>query len=332
MGSRTCSDSAESPGDPAKTSNNSENTYPPCDQSEGESHGRDAHVTDSLDLGEPQDAIWIFQQAAQANLNSANRRGATAHLAEGQELLITGDLHDNGVNLLRILKRADLQRGADRHLVLHEIVHGPNFVSGCDLSIRTLARIAVLKLQNPDQVHLMLGNHELAQLGGGGISKDGVDVVKAFNEGAYFIYGEQAEAVLSAMQIFIRSFLLAVRCPNDILCCHSVPSPRKLDQFDHTVIDRVPTVDDLMARGHAHDMVWGRNHTPETAAELARRWSTNLFVMGHQPAEMGYVVETPTMLVIASDHEHGMVLPINTSKSYDMDNLVENLVPLASVV
>ncbi len=284
-----------------------------------------------LDLTDARVVIDLFERAAAANLDAEHRQGATAHLPPRHELLMTGDLHDHGQNLLRICTLAALDKGPHRHVVLHEVVHGPSLVNGRDLSIRTLARIAALKLQYPQQVHILQSNHELAQLGGKGITKDGVDVVKAYNDGVSFIYDDDAPAVLEAMCTYIRSLLLAVRLPNGIICCHSVPSPRVMSRFDHTVIDRVPTENDLKRQGAGYEMVWGRNHTPDSADDLAARWSVKLFIMGHQPADMGYVMETRNMLVLASDHAHGMVLPLGTSRDYEMDDLIELMLPLASV-
>ena len=285
-----------------------------------------------LDLQDPLVIADLFERASEANLDSRRREGATVHLPGRQKVLMTGDLHDHGLNLQRILKLADLYASDKHNLVLHEIIHGPGFVNGRDLSVRTLARVAALKLQYPEQVHLLQANHELAQLGGEGISKDGLNVVKAFDDGIDFLYDDQAETVREAMLKFIRSLLLAVRLANGIFCSHSVPSPRALDGFDFSVLYRVPTDEDLAPRGSAYKMVWGRNHTPESAEILSEHWEADLFVMGHQPADMGYVIETLTMLVLASDHSHGMVLPLNSSGRYDMDRLIEAMVPLASVV
>ena len=285
-----------------------------------------------LDLRDPQVVVNLFDQAAEANLKAKRREGATVTLPARHHVLMTGDIHDHGLNLQRIVKMAALHEAKNRHVILHEIVHGPHFVNGRDLSVRTLARVATLKLQYPDQVHLMQANHELSQLGGEGISKDGINVVQAFDDGLEFLFVEGAGAVREAMLRFIRSLLLVVRLPNGIFCSHSVPSPRMLENFDFDVINRVPTDADLAPRGAGYNMVWGRNHTPASAELVSGKWDAELFVMGHQPAEMGYVIETRTMLVLASDHAHGMVLPLDTSRRYDMDKLVEQLTPLASVV
>jgi hypothetical protein len=46
---------------------------------------------------------------------------------------------------------------------------------------------------------------------------------------------------------------------------------------------------------------------------------------------MGYEMMTKTLMILASNHDHGMVLPIDLSKRYDMDKLVESLIPLAAL-
>lgn len=245
---------------------------------------------------------------------------------------MTGDLHDHGLNLQRLLKLASLSSGPDRHLILHEIIHGPYQVNRRDMSVRTLARVAALKIHYPEQVHLLQANHELAQLDGGGVSKNGVSVVEAFDRSVDFIYGDQAEDVRDVMGEFIRSLLLAVKCPNGVFCSHSLPAPRQLEGFDPAVIYRVPTDADLKIGGSGYKMVWGRNHNQELADHLAKIWGVRLFVMGHQPCEMGYEIEGDSMLILASDHEHGMALPIDLTRQYDLKELVEEIVPLASVV
>ena len=283
-----------------------------------------------LDLNDPEVVAKLFRLAAAANLDSSNRQGGIAELPNRGRLLMTGDLHDHLPNFRRILKLARLDQSA-HHLILHEIVHGPNRVNGCDLSIRLLARVASLKHRYPDQVLLLQSNHELAQLSGERILKQGVDVVEAFDAGLEFIYRSEAVVVRRALDQYLRSLLLGVRCSNGIMCCHSLPSPRKLHDFDPHVLKRMPTDQDLAPSGSVHLMVWGRKHNQQVADELGRIWNARVFVMGHQMAEMGFDLEADSMLVINSDHEHGVALPIDLERSYRRDELVERIIPLASV-
>lgn len=273
----------------------------------------------------------LFKRCTAANLDSPLRKGATIHLPEHGRVTIPGDLHDNAINLERILKLAALHESPDHHLVLHELIHGKNRVNGRDFSVRMLARAAAIKLQFPNQVHIVQANHELAQIAGEGIMKGGISVVQSFNEGVEYIYGEGAPAVQEAMSAFIRSFPLAVRCPHGIFFSHSLPSPRKLPNFDDTVIDRVPTEEDLQFGGSAYLMVWGRDHDHVLAEELADAWGVKTFVMGHQPAESGYFVEADCMLVLASDHLWGVALQVALDRDYTLDELQKGIVPLSQV-
>src|SRR5947199_166058 len=79
------------------------------------------------------------------------------------------------------------------------------------------------------------------------------------------IHGDQAGNVRAAVERFIRSLILAVRCENGVFCSHSLPSVSKLDTFDISILDRVPTETDLKSGGAAYEMVWGRNHTQQLA-------------------------------------------------------------------
>ncbi|MFW6059980.1 MAG: metallophosphoesterase [Phycisphaeraceae bacterium] len=285
-----------------------------------------------LNLENPEVAIDLLQRGATAMLNHRRRAGSVVDLPTRGRVLMTGDLHDHGLNLQRIIQLAALHESRANHLILHEIIHGPARVNDRDLSVRTLLRIAALLLEYPGQVLLMMGNHELAQYGGEGIIKAGSSVVESFDAGLEFLYHERHEDVRAALHGFIAAMLLAVRCPNGVFCSHSLPGPRKLEKFDPSVIDRVPTPDDLAMGGSAYLLVWGRRHTQKLADELAAAWKTKLFVMGHQPTEMGYELEGETMLVLNSDHEHGVALPIDLGREYTRDELVEAIVPLNSVV
>lgn len=284
-----------------------------------------------INLQDPDSAIRLFERAAAANIASSSRQGSCIHLGGKGRLLMTGDLHDHTNNLLKILKLSGIHRDPSSHVVLHEMIHGPHRINGCDLSVRTLGRVAAIKCQFPGQVHLLQSNHELAQLMGQSISKDGVSVIGAFDDGIDFIYGDRSEDVRRAVKAFIRSYPLAIQCENRLFCSHSLPAPRRLAGFDPDVIHREMTDADLSSGGSAHMMVWGRNHDDDLAVHLGQAWDTDLFVTGHQPAEMGYATEGTRILILASDHEHGVALPIDLSRRYTLGDLKQQLVPLASI-
>ena len=284
-----------------------------------------------LDMRNPELIVDLFNKAAELNRTSKLLKGSTVHLPGAGNLVMTGDLHDHGPNLNRVLNLAKIHESPDNHVILHEVIHGESFVNNCDLSVRMLAKIAALKVAFPDQVHLLQSNHELAQYRGDGILKGNVSVVKAFDDGLDYIYSDNAEMVRKAVRAFIRTYPLAVRAPRGILFIHSLPGQRQMEKFDPGILDRELTDADLEPGGNGYVLVWGRYQSQELCDKLAAAWDVNLFVCGHQPAEMGYEMMTRTLMILASNHEHGMALPLDLSKKYDMDKLVELLVPLAAM-
>jgi hypothetical protein len=274
--------------------------------------------------------IDLLGRAAEANLRSPMRHGSTVDLPDRGRLVMSGDLHDNSRNYRRLVNLAALDKG-NHYLILHELIHGGHLVNGRDMSARLLFQAAALKVRYPEQVHILQSNHELAQVRGEDILKAGGSVIQAFGEGLEFMFGDEAAGVHGALARFVLSLPLAVRCPRGILCSHSLPSMRHLETFDPEVLKRTPTDADLAPGGSAYQMVWGRSHQEALAQRLGKAWGVRLFVTGHQPAEMGHEVESASILVLASDHEHGVALPIELSRDYTMDELVEALVPLGAV-
>ncbi len=283
------------------------------------------------DLRDPDAVADLFIQAAKANLDTHGLSGSVVDLGDRGRLLMTGDLHDHTQNYQRIRKLAQLGSDSANRLILHEVIHGLDLVNGLDLSVRMLANVAALKCRFPQQVYVLQSNHELAQLRGEGILKEGRDTVGSFDEGIEFLYAGKADAVRQAMNGYIQSLPLAVRCANGVFACHSIPSNSKMRRFDPAIIDRAPAPQDLSEKGDVYHMVWGRNQKQQTADALAKVWGCKQFVMGHQPADMGYEPQEDTMLILASNHSHGVALPIDLSRAYDQEQLIEAIVPLAAI-
>jgi hypothetical protein len=187
-------------------------------------------------------------------------------------------------------------------------------------------------------VHAILANHELAQVTGAGIIKDGVKVVEAFNEGVEYAFGDEAGSVQAAIAEFIYSMPLALRCdcrtPDGrelaILVAHSIPSTALMARFDATVLARDLTPEDYEPRkGAAHLMVWGRGYDAEQLEDLVERWGVNLFILGHERADNGVLFIPPCAVVLNSDHERGVYLPIDLSNPPRAERAAAMVVPLA---
>jgi len=57
----------------------------------------------------------------------------------------------------------------------------------------------------------------------------------------------------------------------------------------------------------------------------------DFFVCGHQPQETGYDVLHEQMVILASEHNHGVFLPIDLGKPVTLEKLTGNIRPFAAV-
>ena len=150
--------------------------------------------------------------------------------------------------------------------------------------------------------------------------------------GSIHLYGEDDAALVhEAFNAYVDSLPLAVRCANGVMLAHSLPAPRKIEVFDKTVLDRQLTEEDYSADGAAHLMVWGRRQNQKIAQELADAWGVDTFVLGHQPAEMGWEEKAHNILILASDHGHGVCLPIDLTQGTTRDDLIDRVVPINGI-
>jgi hypothetical protein len=272
----------------------------------------------------------LLDEAAAALRASPCRRGSRVRLPARGRLLTTGDLHDNHEHLLKIVHLARLDASPDHHVVLHEIVHSDVLVNGLDLSHRMLIRVAQLVVSHPRQVHVLLGNHELAQMTGQRVSKGAGDSVELFNEGLAFAFGDDWRTVAEAVNGFIAAMPLAAGTDSGLLCAHSLP--RTLDDFDPEVLDRELSDGDYAgSTGSAYRMVWGRGFGEPELEALARCWGVGLFVLGHEHVANGLVARGKRLVVLNSDHEFGTVLPVDLARVPDADAAVPLAIRLRSI-
>jgi hypothetical protein len=271
--------------------------------------------------------VESFGAAADENRMSPLRQDQVVHLPAEGELWMTGDLHDHRRNFEKLVKAADLGNNPQRHLILHELIHGDHYDStGAEESWITLYHAAELKCDFPQQVHFLLANHDLAQIHGKGIMKAGLSVCEAFTKGVKRAFESQHHIVTAAISDFLLSLPLAVRTQNGIFCCHSMPTDDQIDNFDFTIFDRELTGADYAQRtGPVYQLIWGRHMSPATVDKFAEKVGADLILTGHQPQEMGHATNGDKHLILASDHNQGVFLPIDLSQKYDLDALVPRL-------
>jgi hypothetical protein len=280
--------------------------------------------------------VETFGAAGDENKLSPLRVHQVVTLPDTGEVWMTGDLHDHRTNFRKLIRATDLAKHPERHLILHELIHGDHFdPTGAEDSWQMLYEAAQLKCDFPNQVHFLLANHDLAQIHGEGIMKAGYSVCEAFNAGVkrYSVceafnagvkrdFKDRATIVTVAMTEFLLTLPLAIRCPNGLFFCHSLPTDDQIKSFDFTVFDRELSAPDYKRRvGPVYQLIWGRNVTPAGVEEFRAKVGAELLITGHQPQDAGYLVNGPHHLILASDHNQGVFVPLKLSETYDMDNV-----------
>jgi serine/threonine-protein phosphatase PP1 catalytic subunit len=280
----------------------------------------------------PRTTIELLNKGIRANQTDRYRRGNVVVLPGHGSLVVTGDLHGHRRNFERIVTLADLGAGPDRHVILHEIIHGgpEDEVGGC-LSYQLLFEAVRYKIEYPDQVHFVLANHDTACVCGTDVMKNG----KEMNRAMAMAVDREFSGAGADVQLAIRQFLisqpLAVRCQNRLWVSHSLPSDRLVDQFDPAVFDRELAMRDLAKPGPAYLLTWGRRHSQGTLDRMAAMLDVDVFVLGHQPQPEGWGKAGDNLIILACDHNHGCVLPVDLSQEYTADELGRRAVPLASI-
>jgi hypothetical protein len=280
----------------------------------------------------PQTIINWLNKGIEANNADKFRWGNVIHLPARGSLVATGDIHGHRRNFERMTAFADLANNPDRHILLQEIIHGgpENSEGGC-LSYRLLFDVVRYKLAFPDRIHIIMGNHDIAFINDSEVIKNG----KELNRSIQAALDQEFERDSGDVKLMIKRFLfsqaLAVRCRNRIWLSHSLPSDHSLDKFDQNILEKPLQGSDMIKPGSAYVLIWGRKHSQDLLDKMAELLDVDVFVLGHQSQEQGWSQAGKNLLIIASDHNHGCLLPIDLAKSYTIDQLIDSIVPLTSI-
>jgi hypothetical protein len=253
-------------------------------------------------MPEPDKLVNTIKLAVKAFREMPGRRGRLLCLANADEVLIGGDLHGNLANFRLLMEKAQLARYPRRHLVVQELVHGPfRYPAGGDKSHQMLDVLCALKCQFPRQVHMLLGNHELAQWTGQRIAKDDFEYTALFREGLGTAYGGAAARVYAAYTDLFASVPLAIRTRNRVFLSHSLPEANRLESFDPAVLERERHVlPELTHGGAVHALLWGRDYRPETVAAFLHKVEAELVITGHVACDAGFDAPNNRQLVLDS--------------------------------
>ncbi|HUW84222.1 MAG TPA: hypothetical protein VMZ31_15665 [Phycisphaerae bacterium] len=268
-------------------------------------------------------AAECFREAAELNRQDPYLRGSQLMLPDYGQLVMTGDMHGHQRNFDKLQRYCQLERTAVRHVILHELIHEDLVgLNDTDMSHQLLLAAAAWKLEYPEQVHFLQSNHELAQLNGHEITKAGRSVLRDFDGGLSQTYGGDAQTVSDAIDEFIKSLPAAARTVNRVFLAHSLPDP---ETFDPSTLAQPLDEQDLSDGGPIGTLVWSRINAAEKFEQLAEMLDVDSFIIGHEPQEDGFRLLHDRVIVLASDHNHGVFLPFDLKKPCTASDLVKQI-------
>ena len=249
----------------------------------------------------PDRMLTYLRQALTLVRATPGRRGHVVELPPCVDVVVAGDLHGHVGNFQAVLKTADLAHHPGRHFVMQEVIHGNyRYPSGGDKSHQLVDLFAALKCQFPKQVHMLPGNHEMAQWTGRKVLKADEDLNALFEEGVKTAYGTVAGAEIyqTYLQLF-QALPVAVRAPNRVLVCHSLPSARAMGLFFPARLERDEYEEqDLQPGGSVHSLLWGRDTSDANAAEFLRKMDADLLISGHIACNNGFDVPNERQIIV----------------------------------
>ncbi len=253
-------------------------------------------------------------------------------LPEDGSVMVTGDIHGHRRNFERIAAFADLGNHPKRHVVLQEIIHGgaADEFGGC-LSYKLLFDAMQYKLKFPDRVHLLMSNHDTAFICDADVMKDGKEMNRLMRMALDRRFGAGSRDVKQAIAEYLLSQPLAVRCANRLWMSHSLPSDRFVGRFDKGIFERELSVEDCRRPGSVYLLTWGRKHSPESLRKMAAAFDVDIFILGHQEQEGGWGLGGENVLIVNSEHNHGCIVEIDLSRTYNIEELSKAALPLASI-
>ncbi len=276
----------------------------------------------------PERMLTTLRRATEFVRATPGRAGHFVELRDCSEVLVAGDLHGHIANFQVILKAADLANQPTRHLVLQEVVHSAfRYPAGGDKSHQLLDLFAALKCQYPTRVHLLPGNHELAQMTGRLIGKGNESQNEVFVEGIKAAYGTSWGEIETAYYELLRALPLAYRTPNRVFLSHTLLPGKMLNTFHMLQLKQEEyAVADYAPGGLVYGITWGRDTSQETVDEFLRIVDSDLAVTGHIPTDTGHEVPNTKQLIVDCSASPAAYVLFATDKRLTLTELLTGLV------
>ena len=199
--------------------------------------------------------------------------------SKGKTLIIT-DLHGNLEDYERYMDIWRKFKDKNNHLILTG-----DFIHSCNVNDGSLEIIDSVKTlyENDENFHILLGNHEWAQILDESIYKGGLNQTQDFKGLVYKKYGDKTAEKMEYYKKFFKTLAIAVRTENKVLISHAGPSKHLKSKEDIKNISNNDYSNNLVL----YDIVWNRN------MECSRNYldpflehlNCNTSIVGHTPVD-----------------------------------------------
>lgn len=242
------------------------------------------------------------------------------------DVLIVGDLHGHVEVLSSVIRTAALDTHAQRHLILQELVHDSRInpdEGELDRSHRAIDLACALTCMFPGRVHYLLGNHELSELTGRSISKQGHPLNNLFRKGVEADYPSHVGPLMEAYHALFRALPLVIKLPNRVVACHTIPDSLSQESLDRDVLTRGDWTEQATRRGGTvYALTWSRDNSDAAADQFARWIDGDLFVCGHQPFEAGFHQSNARTLILDGTNPNPTYALFSAQQRFTIEQLV----------
>ncbi|MCE9534468.1 MAG: metallophosphoesterase [Planctomycetes bacterium] len=272
-------------------------------------------------MPDPDRLLKTIDLAIAAMRKQPGQTGRFIELRDAEDILVAGDLHGHLPNFLALHQAADLTRHPRRHLILQEVIHGKfRYAGGGDKSHQLLDLICALKIQYPTRVHLLMGNHELAQWTDHPIMKANEHLNDLFVAGIEDAYRNRASEIAAAYTRLFAALPLAIRTENRVFVSHSLPVSKSGDAYTLDFLQLTEHVpEEFEAKGLIYRMLWGRDASASNAATFLQHVNCDWLITGHIPCEQGFATPNEHQIIVDSCASPAAYILFPAQRSFTVD-------------
>lgn len=196
---------------------------------------------------------------------------------KGKALIIT-DLHGNLEDYNRYMEIWKTFNDRNNHLILTG-----DFIHSCYEIDGSLEIIDSVKthFEHEKNFHVLLGNHEWAQIIDESIYKGGLNQTQDFLDLVYKKYEDRTDKKLESYKKFLKTLAIAVKTENKVIVSHAGPSQHLKSEDDIKTISENDYSHNLVL----YEMLWSRNIecSRNYLDPFLKHLKCNASIVGHTP-------------------------------------------------